>query len=126
MRFQKGISGNPGGRPIGSKNKSTVKLAGLITSIIENNAERLQRDIEYLEPKDRVRIITSLLNYVLPKKQSITPLVDDEAHEADSQFTVVNSRDELQELNQAQIELDQARAEFECDKQKWLIEHGYI
>ena len=126
MKFQKGISGNPSGRPIGAKNKSTAKLLELVTTIVENNAKRLQQDIEYLEPKDRVRIITSLLNYLLPKQQSITPLYDDGAPEPDRRFTVIRSQDELQELNQAKAELDRARVEFEHDKQKWLTEHGYI
>lgn len=127
MKFKKGISGNPSGRPRGTKNKATALLYSKITSIIESNIDRLQADIESLEPKDRVRFVATLLNYFVPKQRAIAPyIIEDDTTQPDWQITIVKSHEEVEQLNQAKQELDQARAEFEQDQESWLIEHGYI
>lgn len=127
MKFKKGISGNPSGRPRGTKNKATALLYSKITSIIESKIDRLQADIESLEPKDRVRFVATLLNYFVPKQRAIAPyIIEDDTTQPDWQITIVNSHEEVEHLNQAKQELEQARAEFEQDQESWLIEHGYI
>jgi hypothetical protein len=40
--------------------------------IIDKNIDRLQEDLESLEPCERVRAITGLINYVLPKRQAMS------------------------------------------------------
>ncbi len=126
MRFQKGISGNPGGRPVGAKNKTTAKVIELIARFLEANLPDIQHYYTAVPAKEKLRFIASLLNYVVPKQQSIAPFVDDATPEPDRRITIVNSYDEIRELDRAKNELDQARAEFERDQQKWLSEHKCI
>lgn len=71
MRYSKGQSGNPSGRPKGAKNKASGKLAGLVAAIVENNMNRIQEDLDNLEPLERIRAVVSLTGYVIPKKQAI-------------------------------------------------------
>ena len=49
--------------------------------LVENNLERLQSDIDELEPKDRIKIILDMAKFILPTLQavSIDDLREDEA-----------------------------------------------
>lgn len=69
--FKKGKSGNPSGRPTGAKGKAKKRLIERINAIIDNNIGQIEDDLQSLCPLDRVKAIASLLNYVLPKQQSI-------------------------------------------------------
>ena len=71
MKFKQGTSGNPQGRPRGSKNKATSKLVDIVNKIVKDNLERLQDDLDLLEPHERIRAIVSLISYSIPKKQAI-------------------------------------------------------
>ena len=43
--------------------------------LIENNLERLQNDLDELEPKDRIRFILEMARFILPTLQAVS--VDD-------------------------------------------------
>ncbi len=67
-KFEKG---NPG-RPKGAKNKVNTEIRGLIQKLFDDNYHTIQDDLEALEPKDRLKFITDLMPYLLPKLQSTT------------------------------------------------------
>ncbi|MDO6437130.1 hypothetical protein Q4534_06930 [Cyclobacterium sp. 1_MG-2023] len=67
-KFKKG---NPG-RPKGAKNKINTQMRDLIQSLFDNNYQTIQEDLEALEAKDRLKFLSDLLPYLLPKLQSTT------------------------------------------------------
>lgn len=65
----KGHTNNPNGRPLGVQNKVTASLKDRVNLLIENNFDKLQADLDTVEPKDRLNIILKLMEYVLPKQK---------------------------------------------------------
>ncbi len=76
MAFKKGNSGNPKGRPKGSQNRAGGKLREVISDFLENRFEDVVNDFEQLEPKDRIKVYTDLLQYGVPKLQAVTNSVE--------------------------------------------------
>ncbi len=76
MAFTKGISGNINGRPIGSQNKAAGQLRNVITDFLEQRFEQVIEDFEQLEPKDRIKVFTDLLQYSVPKLQAVSNLIE--------------------------------------------------
>lgn len=93
MPFKKGISGNTLGRPIGAKGKNNLRE--FITEFLEHNTERIKRDFELLEPKDRIVLFEKLLKYSLPTLQS-TALSTNLDKLTDTELDII-----IQELKQA-------------------------
>jgi hypothetical protein len=71
MPFKKGQSGNEKGRTKGTQNRVTKHLRESITSFLEDNFDRLQDDFEILTPRDRIKFYCDLLQYGLPKLQTV-------------------------------------------------------
>ena len=65
-KWQKGQSGNPSGRPEGSKNKSTQIIRESIQLIVENNIDSIQDSLDLMNPKDKMKFIIDLMKLVLP------------------------------------------------------------
>ena len=91
MKYKKGVSGNPNGRPKGAKNKVTAALIERVEQLIANNFETLESDLRELEPRERVKAIISLLNYALPKRQSIAVPLEDGNAKLDLKFEIIDS-----------------------------------
>ncbi len=64
--FQKGISGNPGGRPRGSKNKATTEVRERLRDFCSNNWPRFERDFKQRQPLERAQLFERLLKFVVP------------------------------------------------------------
>jgi hypothetical protein len=71
LPFKKGQSGNLKGRSKRTQNKVTKHLREGIISFLESNFERLENDFELLPPRDRVKFYCDLLQYGLPKLQTV-------------------------------------------------------
>jgi hypothetical protein len=71
MRFEKGISGNPRGRPKGSKNLATEDIRLNIGNFITANLPNIQAEYDNIESKDKLDFISKLLGFVLPKLQAV-------------------------------------------------------
>jgi len=67
-RFEKGNAG----KPKGAVNKSTLVMKDRIQSLFDCNFEKIQEDLESLEPKDRLKFMADLMPYLMPKLQSTT------------------------------------------------------
>ena len=69
--FKKGQSGNIHGRPKGQPNKVTAELKDLIKNFLEDNFSQVMKDFSALEPAERVKAWTNLLQYALPRMGSV-------------------------------------------------------
>ena len=72
MRDDKGrfAEGNTG-RKAGTPNKATKDIRDAFTLLIENNLSKLQEDLNGLEPKERVKLLLEMSQFVVPKLRSI-------------------------------------------------------
>lgn len=70
MGLKKGQTNNPNGRPAGTPNKINGDLRLKIQSILNDNIDRVQDDLNSLDAKDRLQVLEKLLSYVLPKLQA--------------------------------------------------------
>jgi hypothetical protein len=82
MRFEKG--NNLGGRKAGSKNKITQDIREAFKKLIEDNINGLQEDIDSLDPKDRLRLIIDISQYVIPRLKQTDVSADITSNNNDS------------------------------------------
>jgi hypothetical protein len=59
-----------GGRQMGTPNKVTGELRTVITDFLNGEFENVKKEFKKLEPKDKLKFYTDLLQYGLPKLQA--------------------------------------------------------
>jgi len=69
--FTPGTSGNPKGKPKGATNKNTKELRGKIALILNNNIDKVQTDLEQLQPKDRLNVLLQFMKFVIPTLKQV-------------------------------------------------------
>ncbi|MDA9069190.1 hypothetical protein N8258_01275 [Algibacter sp.] len=55
-----------GGRNKGTPNKLTTDIRQKFSLLVDKNLDRLQDDLDTLEPRDRLKIIIELSKFILP------------------------------------------------------------
>jgi hypothetical protein len=55
-----------GGRSKGTPNRNTNEIREYFKTLINNNLEQINKDIETLEPKERIKTILELSKFVIP------------------------------------------------------------
>jgi len=70
MAFKKGESGNPNGRPKGSKDKATAAIRQKIEIFLNQKIEEIEQIWQELEAKDKLTFLSKLLEYTVPKLRS--------------------------------------------------------
>lgn len=68
----KGTTNNPAGRPKGIPNKTTAELRDRLRSVLEAEFEKLPSLLSKLSVSERVRALTTLAQYVLPKLEAVS------------------------------------------------------
>lgn len=68
--------GRIGGRSKGTPNKVTSTIKDWISQIIDDNREQVEKDLRKLSPKDRLQMFEKLMQYVIPKQQSVRADID--------------------------------------------------
>ena len=74
-----GRPGTPktGGRQKGTPNKVTKSLRRTLEKIVNRNARTIQRDLDALEPKDRLLLLEKFMQYIVPKQSAIKAEISD-------------------------------------------------
>lgn len=67
----KGKTNNPNGRPKGTPNRITQDVRAWLSAVIDGNRKQMERDLKTLEPKDRLQMLEKLMQYVIPKQQTV-------------------------------------------------------
>lgn len=76
--MEKGHTNNPNGRPKGSPNKITSELKEWLKELLEGNRDQIKADLQAIEPEERVRLLFSLLPYIIPKQQAVSAKMETE------------------------------------------------
>lgn len=61
-----------GGRSKGTPNKSTTDLRKWLSGVLNDNRNQFEKDLKMLDPENRLRVLSGLFNYVIPKQQTLS------------------------------------------------------
>ena len=109
--------GRLGGRKKGTPNKVNGDLKEWVSDLLNNNRRQFEEDLRELLPTERVKLLSGLFNYVIPKQQSLSieEQIDNETKVltrflSEAPEEAINKIAErvlvLQELNKAREEKD--------------------
>jgi hypothetical protein len=71
MGLKKGTTNNPAGKPKGAKNKINADLRERISGFLTDQFPNVMAEYETLSAKDKLKFYTELMQYGIPKLQSV-------------------------------------------------------
>jgi len=74
-----------GGRTKGSQNKSTEIVKKNVASLLENNIQLVQHDLDSMKPRDRVNALLQFMKFLIPTQKAVeveNRITEDERNEA--------------------------------------------
>lgn len=72
MGLKKGHTNNPNGRPKGSPNKVTTEMKEWLTGLLIGDRKAFEKNLREVDAEKQLVIYERLLQYILPKQQSIS------------------------------------------------------
>lgn len=91
MGFQKG-KGKTGGRSTGTPNKTTEQLRAFWQLLLEENEEKIKKELKSLEGRDFLDAIFKMTEYVIPKLQR-TEITGADGDELNIIFRIATEQD---------------------------------
>ena len=71
----------------GIPNRTTNEVRKAFQLLVENNLPKMQKDLDSLEPKDRIKFMLDMAKFILPQLQSIS--IDDLREQEAQGFNVL-------------------------------------
>lgn len=73
MKYKKGQSGNPDGRPVGAKDKKNTELRDRVLSILNKHFtdDKIEKDLRSLKAVERLNFMLKLMEYAIPKLRTM-------------------------------------------------------
>lgn len=71
----------------GVPNKTTNEVRKAFQLLVKNNLPKMQKDLDLLEPKDRIKFMLDMAKFILPQLQSIS--IDDLREQEAQGFNVL-------------------------------------
>lgn len=75
-KFKKGESGNPAGRPRGTKNKTTKEGKLFILEFLQDDQAQALKDWAKLSPWERWQTRKTMYEFIIPKQRQVQQVVD--------------------------------------------------
>lgn len=80
-----------GGRQKGTPNKTTNDMRKWLKSFLDQNQEQIEKDFKALEPRERIQAFERLLQYTLPKMQTLGANIELDTLSEDSLNTIIEN-----------------------------------
>lgn len=109
--------GRLGGRKKGTPNKSSSELKTWLSGVLSDNRSQFEKDLKTLLPEERVRILSGLFVYVMPKQASLSveEQISNET-EALSRFLKEAPDEAIEAISQRVLELQKLNAQREREE----------
>lgn len=83
-----------GGRQRGTPNKVTTDIKTWIAEILNNGRDQFEKDLKQVDARDRLKIYTGLITYILPKQQAVEMDAEIRADAKQLQMLLADAPDE--------------------------------